>query len=57
MSVYAVTYTISSVGVTFIRNHKRGWLLFANLLIAVGFLFMAPDLILKYHSLAIVLFA
>ena len=55
MSVYALTYTVASVGVTFIRNHKRGWLFLATFTISIGFLLMAPDKILSKHSLAIVL--
>lgn len=57
MSVFAFTYIITSVGVTFIRNHKRGWLLTATSLIGIGFIFMGPDYVLSTHNLGIVLAA
>jgi hypothetical protein len=57
MSVYALTYTVSSFGVTFIRNHKRWWLFFATCTISVGFVFMGPDENLGTHNLYIILAA
>jgi hypothetical protein len=57
MSVYALTYTVSSFGVTFIRRFKRIWIFVALVTIAIGFVFMGPDFVLKQHSLTIVLAA
>lgn len=48
---------VASFGVTFIVNHKRGWLISATTIIAIGFVMMAPDVVLQKHSLVIVLSA
>ena len=47
LSVYALTYMVASFGVTFIINHKRGWLITATTIIAIGFVLMAPDVVLQ----------